>query len=103
MDKLKLEHKIIKVLKTIYDPEIHLNIYDLGLIYNIEIDDNKNVEITMTLTAPNCPEVDYLLYEMKEKVESLKEIEKMDIMLVFDPPWNKDLLSEEARLELGIL
>lgn len=97
------EKKIIEVLKTIYDPEIPVNIYDLGLIYKVVVDDEKTVHITMTLTAPNCPIADQLLEEVREKAGRAEGIEKVDLKLTFNPPWNPDNLSDEVKLELGLL
>jgi FeS assembly SUF system protein len=91
------------VLKNVYDPEIPVNIYDLGLIYDIETDDKNKVLITMTLTAPNCPVADSLPIEIKEKVGALPGVSEVEINLVFDPPWNQSMMSEEALLELGML
>jgi FeS assembly SUF system protein len=100
---LSLEFDIVNILKNVYDPEIPVNIYDLGLIYDIETDENKKVVITMTLTAPNCPVADILPNEIKEKVRELPGVSDVDINLVFDPPWNQSMMSEEALLELGML
>lgn len=100
---LQLETDIVQVLKTIYDPEIPVNIYDLGLIYDINIDDDKNVEIEMTLTAPNCPVADQLLLDVQERVASVEDVKSAKVNLVFDPPWDQSMLSEEALLELGML
>lgn len=100
---LQLETNIVQVLKTIHDPEIPVNIYDLGLIYDINIDDNNKAEITMTLTAPNCPVADSILQEVKENVSAVDGIEDAEVKLVFDPPWDQSMLSEEAKLELGML
>jgi FeS assembly SUF system protein len=100
---LYLEVKIVNMLKTVYDPEIPVNIYDLGLIYEVEVDDDKNVTITMTLTAPNCPAADFILEDVRYKVESIKEVNNVIVNLTFEPQWNKDMLSEEAKLELGFL
>jgi len=100
---LSLEVEIVNVLKNIYDPEIPVNIYDLGLIYDIDIDDDNKVEITMTLTAPNCPVADILPNEIKEKISTIPGISDASINLVFDPPWNQSMMSEEALLELGML
>lgn len=98
---LRLEKEIVLVLKDIYDPEIPVNIYDLGLIYNIDVDKKNNVEITMTLTAPNCPVADQLLADVKNHISKIKGINEVNIKLVFDPPWDKSMLSEDALLELG--
>jgi FeS assembly SUF system protein len=100
---LQIETEIVSVLKNIYDPEIPVNIYDLGLIYDIEVDENNRVKITMTLTAPNCPVADSLLLEVKEKTESIEGVREAEINLVFDPPWDSSMLSDEAKLELGML
>jgi FeS assembly SUF system protein len=100
---LSLEAEIVNILKVTYDPEIPVNIYDLGLIYDIETDKNNKVQITMTLTAPNCPVADTLPNEIKEKILSIEGVSDVDINLVFDPPWNQSMMSEEALLELGML
>lgn len=100
---LQLETEIVKVLKNTFDPEIPVNVYDLGLIYKIDVDDYNHVEITMTLTAPNCPMADMLVMEIKEKVESVEGVKTANINLTFDPPWDKSMMSEEAMLELGFL
>ncbi len=102
-DLLELESKIVNMLKTVYDPEIPVNVYDLGLIYEVEVDDDKNVTITMTLTAPNCPAADFILEDVRYKVESVKGVNNVIVNLTFEPQWNKDMLSEEAKLELGFL
>jgi FeS assembly SUF system protein len=102
-DYLHIEGEILKALKTIYDPEIPVNIYDLGLIYEIDVDDNENVEIKMTLTAPNCPVADSLPIEVKERVKEIEGVKQVNITLVFDPPWGIELMSDEAKLELGFL
>jgi len=101
--KNQLADAILQVLKTIYDPEIPVNIYDLGLIYEIKIDDNFNAHILMTLTAPNCPVAESLPAEVKERVKGVAGINDADVEITFDPPWTQDYLSEEARLELGLL
>ncbi|ACY40585.1 hypothetical protein BLBBGE_585 [Blattabacterium sp. (Blattella germanica) str. Bge] len=98
-----LEDRIIFVLKSIYDPEIPVDIYELGLIYDIQVSNKKEVKIVMTLTTPNCPVAESLPLEVKNKVESLKEIKNVDVVLTFDPPWSREFMSEEARLELGFL
>jgi FeS assembly SUF system protein len=100
---LHIETEIASLLKDIYDPEIPVNIYDLGLIYDIKIDKDNRVRITMTLTAPNCPVADSLLREVKEKIETIEGVREAEINLVFDPPWDPSMLSDEARLELGML
>ncbi|MCG8698241.1 MAG: iron-sulfur cluster assembly protein [Bacteroidales bacterium] len=100
---LQLEANIVKVLKSIYDPEIPVNIYDLGLIYEINPKEEHKVEIVMTLTAPNCPIADQILLEVKQRVEEVEGVKEAEINLVFDPPWDKEMMSEEALLELGLL
>ena len=100
---LSLEVEIVNVLKNVYDPEIPVNIYDLGLIYDIETDDQSQVVVTMTLTAPNCPVADILPNEIKEKISAIPGVKSVEINLVFDPPWNQTMMSEEALLELGML
>lgn len=102
-NQLTLEAIIVDVLKGIYDPEIPVNIYDLGLIYEIKVDDESNVEVVMTLTAPNCPMAEDLLSEVHQKINGIQGVKKGIVNLVFDPPWDKSMLSEEARLELGFL
>ncbi len=102
-DFFKLEAQIIAALKQVYDPEIPVNVYDLGLIYKIDIIDDNNVEITMTLTAPNCPIIDQILDNIKEAIEQIPDTNKVVINLVFDPPWSMDMMSDEAKLQLGYL
>lgn len=102
-DKLKYEEAIIQGLKTVFDPEIPVNVYDLGLIYKIEVLDSMDVEVEMTLTAPGCPVADYILNEVKEKVEMVPDIKTCTVNLVFEPAWDKDMMSEAAQLELGML
>lgn len=98
-----LKAKIISVLKRIYDPEIPVDIYELGLIYEIKIDEKNNVEIIMTLTAPNCPVADNIIQDVYMKVNDIEEVQNVDIHLTFDPPWNANMASEVAQLELGVL
>lgn len=100
---MELEDQIVRMLKTVYDPEIPVNIYDLGLIYGVDIDDDKNVTITMTLTAPACPAADFIVEDVKMKVESIPELKNIDVKIVFEPQWHTGLMSEEAKLELGFL
>ncbi len=102
-DFLELEGKIVEVLKTVYDPEIPVNIYDLGLIYEIDVAEGNEVRIDMTLTAPNCPVVDMLLMDVENAVAGVEGVEDVKVNLVFDPPWDKSMLSEEAKLDLGLL
>ena len=100
---LELEEQIVKMLKTVYDPEIPVNVYDLGLIYGVDVDDDKNVIITMTLTAPACPAADFIMEDVMMKVESVPGVKSVDVKLVFEPSWHQGLMSEEAKLELGFL
>ncbi len=100
---LSLEMEIVNVLKTVFDPEIPVNIYDLGLIYDIDVTEEKEVAVTMTLTAPNCPVADSLPNEVKEKIGAVAGVNGVEINLVFDPPWDQSMMSEEALLELGML
>ncbi|MGB0273922.1 MAG: SUF system Fe-S cluster assembly protein [Flavobacteriaceae bacterium] len=103
MDTAILGEKIVKVLKTIYDPEIPVDIYELGLIYDVFVNEDNDVKILMTLTTPNCPVAESLPQEVKEKVRSLDEVKEVELELTFDPPWTRDLMSDEAKLELGFL
>ena len=103
MNKKELENRIIEVIKTIYDPEIPVNIYELGLIYDVNVNDENMVKILMTLTTPNCPVAESLPQEVKDKVKSLDQISDVKLEMTFDPPWNKELMSDEAKLELGFL
>lgn len=103
MDTATLGEKIVKVLKTIYDPEIPVDIYELGLIYDVFVNEDNDVKILMTLTTPNCPVAESLPQEVKEKVRSLDEVKEVELELTFDPPWTRDLMSDEAKLELGFL
>lgn len=103
IDTAALGGKIVKVLKTIYDPEIPVDIYELGLIYDVFVNEDSDVKILMTLTTPNCPVAESLPQEVKEKVRSLDEVNEVELELTFDPPWTRDLMSEEAKLELGFL
>ena len=102
-NKKKLENRIIEVIKTIYDPEIPVNIYELGLIYDVNVNDENMVKILMTLTTPNCPVAESLPKEVKDKVKSLDQVSDVELEMTFDPPWNKELMSDEAKLELGFL
>ena len=101
IDKEKLKDEIIEVLKTVYDPEIPVDVYELGLIYAIDIDDEGNVKIMMTLTAPNCPVAESLPIEVKTKTETVKDVRSAEIQLVWEPAWNREMMSDEAKLKLG--
>ena len=100
---LQTEEAIVAMLKTVYDPEIPVNVYDLGLIYKVDIDEEKNVRIDMTLTAPNCPASDFILEDVRMKVEAVDGVNNVEVNLVFEPEWDKDMMTEEAKLELGFL
>ena len=100
---LALEEKIVSVLKTVYDPEIHVDIYNLGLIYKVESSAEGVVTIEMTLTAPNCPAADFIVEDVKMKVEAVEGVASVIINLVFEPAWSREMMSEEAQLELGLL
>ena len=99
----KLQDKIVVLLRTVYDPEIPVNIYDLGLIYDVDIDDGNNVTIEMTFTSPSCPAADFILMDVQMKIESIPEVNNVDLNLTFDPPWYQSMMSEEALLELGFM
>ena len=103
IDTAELGEKIVKVLKTIYDPEIPVDIYELGLIYDVFVNEDYEVKILMTLTSPNCPVAETLPVEVEEKVKSLDILKDVEVEITFDPPWTQDLMSEEAKLELGLL
>ncbi len=101
--KAIIEKNVITVIKTVYDPEIPVNIYDLGLIYEISVSDEADVKVLMTLTTPNCPVAESMPQEVKDKVALVKNVRSSDVELTFDPPWDQDMLTEEAKLELGFL
>jgi len=103
IDTTELGEKIVKVLKTIFDPEIPVDIYELGLIYDVFVNEDREVKILMTLTTPNCPVAETLPLEVQDKVKSIKLVEDAEVEITFDPPWSQDLMSEEAKLELGML
>lgn len=103
-DELVMQERIIEVLKTVYDPEIPVNIYDLGLIYRIELNENNTaLSVDMTFTAPSCPAADFIIEDVRQKLEAIKGIEKVEVNLVFEPEWDKEMMSEEAKMELGFL
>jgi|TARA_B110000444_G_scaffold219838_1_gene220238 FeS assembly SUF system protein len=103
MNSEELGEKIVKTIKTIYDPEIPVDIYELGLIYDVLVNEDNHVKIIMTLTTPNCPVAESMPLEVEEKVKSIEEVVDAKVELTFEPPWNRDLMSEEAKLELGFL
>ena len=100
-EKTKIEERIVDVLKTVYDPEIPVNIYDLGMIYKIDVDEKGNLDMDMTFTAPSCPAANFILEDVRTKVESVEGVKSASINLVFDPAWDQSMMSEEARVELG--
>ncbi|MCI5505209.1 MAG: iron-sulfur cluster assembly protein [Prevotella sp.] len=100
-EKTKIEERIVDVLKTVYDPEIPVNIYDLGLIYKIDVKDDNDVDIDMTFTAPSCPAADFILEDVRQKVDSLEGVKNAVVNLVFEPTWDQSMMTEEARVELG--
>ena len=98
-----LEEKVVKMLRTVYDPEIPVNIYDLGLVYLIDFDEDNNLKVEMTFTAPNCPAAEFILEDVRMKLEGIAGVKSLDLQVVFEPEWNKDMMSEEAKLDLGFL
>lgn len=98
-----LEDKVVKMLRTVYDPEIPVNIYDLGLVYLIDFDEENNLKVEMTFTAPNCPAAEFILEDVRMKLEGIQGVKSLDLQVVFEPEWNKDMMSEEAKLDLGFL
>lgn len=102
-EKLKIEERIVEVLKTVYDPEIPVDIYNLGLIYRIDLHDDGILEVDMTLTAPNCPAADFIMEDVRLKLDGINGIKDAKVNLVFEPEWDKDMMSEEAKLELGFM
>lgn len=111
MTKSETEERVVEMLKTVYDPEIPVNVYDLGLIYRIEVEKASEeateeegpftLEVDMTLTAPNCPAADYIVEDVQQKLETVKGLEKVKVNMVFEPEWDKDMMTEEAKVELG--
>ncbi len=102
-EKAELNDKIIRAIKTVYDPEIPVDVYELGLIYEIDIKNNKDVHVLMTLTSPSCPAAESIPSDVKNRIEMIKEINDVDVEITFDPPYTSDLMSEEAKLELGFM
>lgn len=103
MANKELKDKVTEALKTVFDPEIPVNIYELGLIYKADVDKENNIKIEMTLTAPACPMADQIVEDVRSKIDEIKETNKIEVELVFDPPWEMDMMSEAAKLELGLL
>ena len=102
-EKLKTEDRIVEVLKTVYDPEIPVNIYDLGLVYKIDFKDDGVLDVDMTLTAPNCPMGDYIMEDVRQKLEGIDTVKQANVNLVFDPVWDQSMMSDEAKVDLGFL
>ena len=102
-EKLKIEERIVEVLKTVYDPEIPVDIYNLGLIYRIDLHDDGILELDMTLTAPNCPAADFIVEDVRTKLDGITGVKDAKVNLVFEPEWDKDMMTEEAKLELGFM
>lgn len=100
--KYDIEEKVVEMLKTVFDPEIPVNVYDLGLIYNVDVTEEFDVNVEMTLTAPNCPAADFIMEDINMKLESIHGVRNVNIELVFEPEWDKSMMSEEARLDLGL-
>ncbi|MBQ0061924.1 MAG: iron-sulfur cluster assembly protein [Bacteroidaceae bacterium] len=103
MTKLEIEERIIEVLKTVFDPEIPVNVYDLGLIYKVDVQEDFSVNLDMTLTAPNCPAADFIVEDVRQKIEAITGVTSVVVNLVFEPEWNKDMMTDEAKLELGFM
>ena len=101
-EKTKIEERIVDVLKTVYDPEIPVNIYDLGLIYKVDVNEDGHVDIDMTFTAPSCPAADFILEDVRQKVDALEGVKSSNVNLVFEPVWDQSLMTEDARVELGL-
>lgn len=102
-EKLKTEDRIVEVLKTVYDPEIPVNIYDLGLVYKIDFKDDGVLDVDMTLTAPNCPMGDYIMEDVRQKLEGIDTVKQANVNLVFDPVWDQSMMSDEAKVYLGFM
>lgn len=102
-DIISTEERIVKMLRTVFDPEIPVNIYDLGLIYKIDLEEDGMLNLDMTLTAPNCPAAEFIMEDVRMKLESVEGVKEVNVNLVFEPEWTKDMMSEEAKLELGFL
>lgn len=102
-EKLNIEEKVVEMLRTVYDPEIPVDIYSLGLVYKIDLADDGALTVDMTLTAPNCPMADFILEDVRQKLESIEGVTSVNVNIVFEPEWTQDMMSEEAKLELGFL
>lgn len=102
-ERLKIEEKVVDMLRTVYDPEIPVDIYSLGLVYRIDLTDEAVLTVDMTLTAPNCPMADFILEDVRMKLESIEGVASVTVNIVFEPEWTQDMMTEEAKLELGLL
>lgn len=102
-EKLRIEERIIEVLKTVYDPEIPVDVYNLGLIYRIDLHDDGSLDVDMTLTAPNCPAADFIVEDVRLKLSGISKVGEVNVNLVFEPEWDKEMMSEEAKLDLGFM
>ena len=100
--RTRIETRIVDVLRTVFDPEIPVNVYDLGLIYKIDLQDNGNLDVDMTLTAPNCPAAEYIMEDVRQKIETVTGVTSANVNLVFEPEWDRNMMTEEARVELGL-
>ena len=103
LTKYDIETKTVEMLRTVFDPEIPVNVYDLGLIYKIDVSDDFEITVDMTLTAPNCPAADFIMEDIQQKLDSIHGVKSATVNLVFEPAWNKDMMSEEAKLDLGFM
>lgn len=103
MDKFQTEERIVEVLKTVYDPEIPVDVYNLGLIYRIDLDDDGHLEVDMTLTAPNCPAAELIAEDVRQRISAIEGVKEAKVNLVFEPEWSKEMMSDEAKLELGFM
>ncbi len=103
LTKYDIETKTVEMLRTVFDPEIPVNVYDLGLIYKIDVTDDFEITVDMTLTAPNCPAADFIMEDIQQKLDSIHGVKSATVNLVFEPAWNKDMMSEEAKLDLGFM
>ena len=101
-ERTRIETRIVDVLRTVFDPEIPVNVYDLGLIYKIDLQDNGNLDVDMTLTAPNCPAAEYIMEDVQQKIETVTGVTSANVNLVFEPEWDRNMMTEEARVELGL-
>ena len=101
-EKLRIEERIVEVLKTVYDPEIPVDVYNLGLIYRIDLQDDGHLDVDMTLTAPNCPAADFIAEDVRSKITAVEGVKEAKVNLVFEPEWDKEMMSDEAKLELGL-